>query len=304
MTERRFSGVIPPTITALDADEELDRDGMVRVVEHQVRGGVDALFVLGTNGEGPNLRDRVRRAVCEVAVEAAAGRVPVLAGVLQPSTARIVDDMRLLADSGVAGFVAAPPYYFSPAYGPNEIVDHYRRLADATDRPILVYNIPQYTRVTVKADAVLRLAEDPRIAGVKDSSGDWTDVQRLILERPRPDFVVLQGHQSSCAISLIAGADGLIPGFANVQPRLLADLYAAAKRGDHAEALSLQARVDRFIRIRGRATLHGTKLLAAHLGLCADHVTTPLPRMTESEAERYLASCIEAGFPSPAAATA
>jgi dihydrodipicolinate synthase/N-acetylneuraminate lyase len=295
--QRRFFGVIPPTITALDRDEGLDRAGMARLVEHQIAGGVDALFVLGTNGEGPVLRDAVRRQVCEVAVETARGRVPVLAGVLQPSTARTIDDMRLLADSGIAAYVAAPPYYYG-GYNADELVDHFTRLADASDLPILVYNIPQNTKVQVKADAVIRLGQDPRIAGIKDSSGDWTEVQRLILERPRPDFVILQGHQTSSAISLIVGADGLVPGFANVHPRLLADMYAAVRRGDPTEALRLQAQVDRFIRIRGRATLHGTKLLAAHLGLCEPNVTSPLPRMSPSEAETYLRACLEAGFPS------
>src|SRR5215216_1996594 len=160
MTKRRFFGVIPPTITALNRDESLDRAGMARVVEHQIAGGVDGLFVLGSNGEGPTLRDAVRREVCDVAVEAARGRVPVLAGVLQPSTARTIDDMRLLGGTG-----------------------------------ILAYNIPHLTKVALKADVIMRLAEDRRIVGLKDSSGDWPQVQQVILERPHPDFVVLQGNQ-------------------------------------------------------------------------------------------------------------
>ena len=296
MTKRRFSGVIPPTITALNADESLDRAGMARLVEHQIRGGVDGLFVLGSNGEGPALRDAVRREVCQVAVETARGRVPVLAGVLQPSTARTLDDMHLLAGTGIAAYVAAPPYYF-PGYNADELVAHFARLADATDLPILVYNIPQTTKVAIKAEVVMRLAEDGRIAGLKDSSGDWSQVQQVVLERPRADFVVLQGNQQMSAVSLMIGADGLIAGFANVQPRLLADLYAAVGRGGYAEALRCQGLVDRFLRIRGRATLHGTKLLAAHLGLCRDHTTSPLPRMSPEEAGRYLEACLAAGFP-------
>jgi len=296
MSQRRFYGVVPPTVTALNADESLDRAGMARLVDYQINGGVDGIFVLGTNGEGPCLRDAVRREVCEVAVEAARGRVPVIAGVLQPSTARIIDDMALLADTGIAAFVATSPFYFG-GYNADELVSHYRRLADATDLPILIYNIPQNTKVPITADAVLKIAEDPRIAGIKDSSGNWAEVQRLILERPREDFVILQGNQQMAAISLVLGADGLVPGFANVHPRLMSDLYVAVKRGTVAEAFGIQKQVDAFLRIRGRATLHGTKLLAAHLGLIEPHVTAPLPRMTPDESTRYLDSCLSAGFP-------
>jgi dihydrodipicolinate synthase/N-acetylneuraminate lyase len=270
---------------------------MARLVDYQIRGGVHGIFVLGTNGEGPCLRDAVRREVCEVAVETANGRVPVIAGVLQPSTARVIDDMTLLRDSGIAAFVATTPYYFG-GYNADEMVGHYRRLADATDLPILIYNIPQNTKVSIGAEAVLKIAEDPRIVGVKDSSGNWTEVQRMILERPRPDFVILQGNQQMAAISLVLGADGLVPGFANVHPRLLSDLYDAVRRGAVAEAFAIQKQVDAFLRIRGRATLHGTKLLAAHLGLIEPHLTAPLPRMSPDEASRYLDACLAAGFPS------
>jgi 4-hydroxy-tetrahydrodipicolinate synthase len=110
--------------------------------------------------------------------------------------------------------------------------------------------------------------------------------------------VILQGNQQMAAISLILGADGLVPGFANVHPRLIADLYAAVKRGAVAEAFAIQKQVDAFLRIRGRATLHGTKLLAAHLGLIEPHLTAPLPRMTPEESTRYLDACLAAGFPS------
>jgi len=299
MSQRRFHGVVPPTITALDTDENLDRAGMARLVEHQISGGVHGIFVLGTNGEGPCLRDAVRKGVCEVAVETARGRVPVIAGVLQPSTARIIEDVKLLEGTGIEAVVVTTPYYFS-GYNDDELVTHYRRIADATDLPILVYNIPQNTKAPVKAAALLKIAEDPRIIGVKDSSGDWTEVQRIILERPREDFVILQGNQQMAAISLVMGADGLVPGFANVHPRLLADLYAAVQRGAIAEAFAIQKQVDAFLRIRGRATLHGTKVLAAHLDLIEPTVSAPLPRMSPDESRRYLDACIAAGFPTHA----
>jgi 4-hydroxy-tetrahydrodipicolinate synthase len=300
MSQRRFHGVVPPTITALDVEENLDRAAMVRLVKFQIDGGVDGIFVLGTNGEGPCLRDAVRQGACEAAVEAAAGRVPVIAGVLQPSTARIIEDVKLLEKTGIEAVVVTTPYYFG-GYNDDELVNHYRRVADATDLPILVYNIPQNTKVPVSAGALFKIAEDPRIAGVKDSSGNWAEVQRMILERPREDFTILQGNQQMAAISLVLGADGLVPGFANVHPRLLSDLYAAVQKGALSEAFAIQKQVDAFLRIRGRASLHGTKLLAAHLGLIEPTVSAPLPRMSPDEATRYLDACVAAGFPTRAA---
>jgi 4-hydroxy-tetrahydrodipicolinate synthase len=293
---RRFHGIIPPTITALNADETLDREGMARVVEYQIEGGVHGIFMLGSNGEGPCLRDAVRREAVEIAVRTARGRVPVIAGVIQPSAARVIEDMDLLADTGIEAYVAAPPYYFG-GYNSDDLVGYYRHLAAASHLPILVYNIPQTTKVMVKADVLARLADEPKIIGIKDSSGDWTEVQNSIFERPRPDFIVLQGNQALAGVTLLAGGDGLIPGFANAHPRLLADMYAAHERGDAAGVLRCQAQVDRFLRIRGRASLHCTKLLAEHLGLCQSHVTAPLPRMTAEEARKYIDACLAAGFP-------
>ena len=250
-----------------------------------------------TAGEGPRLRDAVRQEIREVPVETARGRVPVIAGELQPSTPRVIDDMKLIDGTGVAAFVATTPYYFG-GYNWMSLWGIIAASRDATDLPILIYNIPQNTKVPINADAVLKFAEDPRIAGVKDSSGNWSEVQRMILERPREDFVILQGNQQDGRDHLVLGADGLVPGFANVHPRLLADLYDAVQRGATAEAFGIQKQVDAFLRIRGRAFLHGTKLLAQHLGLIEANLTAPLPRMNPDEAQRYLDACLAAGFPS------
>ncbi|MFN8526117.1 MAG: dihydrodipicolinate synthase family protein [Chloroflexota bacterium] len=300
MAKRKFFGIIPPTITALNEDETLDRAGMARVVDYQIENGVDGIFMLGSNGEGPCLRDAVRREAVEVAVETARGRVPVIAGVIQPSAARVIDDMRLLSGAGLQAYVAAPPYYFG-GYNTDDLVGYYRRLADAADLPILVYNIPQTTKVMVKAEVLQKLGSDSRIIGVKDSSGDWAEVQQTLLERPREDFIVLQGNLALAATSLIAGADGLIPGYGNADPRLMADMYAASQRGDIAAAYDCQRRMDRVLRVRGRASLHSTKVLAAHLGLCKPYVTAPLPTMSDEEARAYVQACIAAGFNARAA---
>lgn len=299
MVATRFAGLIVPMLTPLDADERLDRPAVTRLVDFLIGGGTDLLFILGTNGEGATLRPAVRLALAEATVEAARGRVPVVAGALEPGTVRVIEEIRALAGRGLAGYVATLPYYF-PWYGEGELRDHFRRIADAADRPLLLYNIPQVTKLALKAEAVLQLSQHPNIAGIKDSSGDWAEFQAVLLRRPDPAFAILQGAHPLSAVSLLAGADGLVPGYANMYPRLLADMLAAVRQGDPRAALGHQARLDQLLRVRGRANIHANKLLCKVLGLMDDHVTAPLPRLTAPEVERFLAECTAAGFPFPA----
>lgn len=294
-----FHGLIVPMLTPLDAEERLDRPAVSGFVDFLIAGGTDVLFILGTNGEGATLRPAVRHALAEAAVEAARGRVPVLAGALEPGSVRVIEEVRALAGRGLAGYVATVPFYF-PWYGEAEVRDHFRRIADAADGPLLLYNIPQATKLCLKADSVLQLAQHPNIVGVKDSSGDWSEFQAVLLRRPDSAFAILQGIHQLSAVSLLAGADGLVPGYANMHPRLLADMIAAARAGDAEATLAHQTYLDQLLRVRGRANIHSNKLLCKVQGLMDDHVTAPLPRLTPQEAEKFLAECRALGFPPPA----
>ncbi len=294
----QLTGVVVPMITPLTEDERLDRASVQRMVNFLIHGGVHGLFVLGSIGEGALLDPSIRHELVEVTVEATAGRVPVIAGVLEPSTNRVVNEVRALAGRGLSGYVATTPYYFS-GYSNGDLYRHFSLIAEAADRPILLYNIPQNTKVTLDADLVLRLAETPNIVGIKDSSGDWAQVQTILLNRS-PGFAVLQGNQSLSAISLLFGAEGLVPGHANVWPGLLVGLVAAARRGDTAAAMSDQARLDTLIRLRGRATVHTFKVIAKALGLIAcDHVASPQPQMNDEEVQTLIRGCAAAGLPLP-----
>ncbi len=281
-----FAGVIPPMITPLTEEEEIDRPAVARLVSFLIKGGVDGLFVLGTIGEGPHLRASARVELVEASVEAAGGQVPVIAGVLEPGSARVIEEILRLRGRGLAGYVVTTPFYYK-GYGEGELRDHFHRIAEASDLPILLYNIPQNTGIALKSELVLRLAETEGYVGIKDSSGDWTEVQ-AILQRRGSEFVVLQGMQSLCAVSLLAGADGLVAGHANVYPRLLADLMAAGLRHDVDAVFAHQEQLDRLVRLRGRASIHGLKLVAKALGLTDESVTSPTPRFTQEERRAFL----------------
>jgi 4-hydroxy-tetrahydrodipicolinate synthase len=295
MGTAHFSGIIPPMLSPLTPDEEIDRPAVKRLVNFLIAADVHGLFILGSIGEGPYLRATARRELAEATVEAAAGRVPVIAGVLEPSTVRVVDEVRRLADCGVAAFVVTTPYYHG-GFGTDDLLGHFRRVAEATDRPILVYSIPQNTHVSMRADLIFELADLPHVVGIKDSSGDWSEVQNLLLRR-RPDgFLVFQGNQIYAGVSLLAGADGLVPGHANVCPDLLVAMYAAAQRKDAAAVWKCQARLMELMRLRSRAPVHTYKVIAKALGLMGDTVAAPLPRLGIEEARQCVAAHAAAGL--------
>lgn len=299
---RRFANVIVPLLTPLDANERIDVDALRRMVAFQVGAGVDAIFVLGSNGEGPALRPSERRTLAHETVHAVAGRCAVIAGAIEVSTARVIDEIDNLAGCALDGFVATTPFYYS-GYSDADLIAHFRAVAAHAPAPILVYNIPQNSKVALRTPVLRALFDTPNVAGYKDSSGDWTEFQALLLDRSRPrDFVMLQGMQSLSAVSLLAGADGLVPSLANVRPKLLVDLCTAARAGRIEEAMAHQAALDRLLAVRGRAIQHANKLMASRMGLMQDHVTQPLPRMTAAETSAFFAAADAVESDHPAAA--
>lgn len=294
----RDPGGDPPILTPLTPAEEIDQPAVQRLVDFLVAGGVHGLFILGSIGEGAYLRLAVKRQLAEATVAAAAGRVPVIAGVLETSTARVIEEMERLALPGIAAFVVTTPYYYG-GFGPGDLREHFRRVAAATDRPILAYNIPVNTHVAMKADVMLQLADLPNIIGVKDSGGDWFEDQPMLLRQRPAGFRVFQGNQTYLGVSLLAGADGLVPGHANICPEFLVQMYAAAQRQDAAAVWAAQAQVNDLIGLRAKAPIHTYKVIAQALGLMGDTVTAPLPRLSPDEARQCRVAHARLGFPIP-----
>jgi 4-hydroxy-tetrahydrodipicolinate synthase len=291
-----FGGLIVPTLTPLTKSEQLDYDALKRHVAFLVESGVDALFVLGSNGEGAMLRRQTRLDVVVATLEAVAGRLPVICGVLEISTARIIEELASFAGLGLAGYVVTTPLYFN-GFQETDLVKHFEAIAENADAPILIYNIPQSTRFTMTESLVRAVAAVPNVAGLKDSSGNWPPFQRLLLDRPGENFALLQGYHELSAVSLVAGADGLVPGYANIYPALFVEMRTAAQERRWDRALELQGRLDRLLILRGSANVHASKVLSSALGLMADSVTTPLPRLDEAAAAELIRASVAAGLP-------
>ncbi|GGM15011.1 dihydrodipicolinate synthase family protein [Nakamurella endophytica] len=278
-------GVVPPLVTPLTPDREVDTDSLRDLVDHLLRGGVDALFVLGSSGEAALLPDRQRDTVVATVVDHAAGRVPVLAGAIDMSTARVVDHVRRAADLGADAVVVTAPFYTRTH--PAEIDGHFRAVAAASPVPVFAYDIPVSVGTKLPAELVLRLAEDGVLTGVKDSSGDDAGLRGLVLgSRHLPAFSVLTGSELTVDAALSSGAHGVVPGLGNVDPDGYVRLAQAAADGKPDEARAEQERLYRLFGLvqagrpdrmgRGSSALGAFKAALQLRGVLA-HRTTALP---------------------------
>src|ERR1700730_8820986 len=238
----KIHGIIPPVATPMQANEDLDLPRFRWFLDHLIGAGIHGVFVLGTNSEYYALDEREKQQVLATAVEHVRGRVPVWAGTGAESTREAVRLTRMAEKEGVEGVSIITPYFVSPSQ--QEIYDHYRRIAETTPLPVVLYNNPATCGgVKIDVDTVARLAEIPNILGIKDSSGDLQNTNEYI--RVVPDrFSVLQGRDTLIYQAMIFGARGAVPATANVAPRLLVEIYEASVRGDHAAAKAAQMRLN------------------------------------------------------------
>jgi 4-hydroxy-tetrahydrodipicolinate synthase len=224
-------------ITPFDERGRIDFGALERFVNWQIERGIDFLVPCGTTGESATLSGDERKAVTAAVVKTTAGRVPVIAGAGGNHTAKAVFWARDAAEVGADGILSVSPMYNKP--GPEGLFRHYSALAEATELPILVYNVPGRTGSDLDVDTILRLAEIPRIVGLKEASGNFGKIARLMSALPE-DFLVFSGEDST-AIALIAlGARGVISVASNEIPRDMTALIGAALRGDWDEARKLQ----------------------------------------------------------------
>lgn len=243
-------GVVPPVCTPLDPAGEVDTASLTRHVEHLLGGGVHGLFALGSSSEVAFLTDRQRAVALETVVDAVAGRVPVLAGVIDMTTPRVLVHADHARKAGADALVATAPFYARTH--PREITRHFRILRERAELPLYAYDLPVSVHSKLSTGLVRELAEDGTLAGLKDSSGDEGSLRRLLLglggrdgraDGPAPAFSVLTGSELTVDAALLAGADGVVPGLGNVDPGGYVRLYDAVRAGDLDAAVAEQARL-------------------------------------------------------------
>jgi 4-hydroxy-tetrahydrodipicolinate synthase len=238
----QIRGIIPPVATPMQANEDLDLPRLQWFLDRLIAGGVHGIFVLGTNSEFYALDEREKQQVVAATVAHVRQRVPVYAGTGAETTREAVRLTKMAEREGVNGVSVITPYFVNPSQ--QEIYDHYRRIAEATSLPVVLYNNPATCGgVKIDVDTVARLAEISNILAIKDSSGDLQNTieyMRVVPER----FAVLQGRDTLIYPALMFGARGAVPATANIAPALVVEIYEDFQRGDTAAAKAAQLRLN------------------------------------------------------------
>ena len=277
-------------ITPLRGRDELDVAGLERLIEHILSGGVNGLFILGTTGEGPSLSYRLRRELIERVCKQVNHRVPVLVGITDTAFVESLNVARSAAEFGADALVVAPPYYLPEAQP--ELQEYLDHLVHELPLPLYIYNMPALTKVHFELETVRRAMDNPRIIGLKDSSGDLAYFKSTAeIIKQRPDWSLLIGPEEKLFDSLQLGGDGGVSGGANLFPKLYVKVVEAHHAGNLARAQELQRQIqhvsDSFYRIGkySSSIIKGIKCAASCLGICDDFMAEPFHRFRVEERE-------------------
>ncbi|MCA9008731.1 MAG: dihydrodipicolinate synthase family protein [Planctomycetales bacterium] len=286
-------GIVPPMVTPLKARDELDRDGLQRLLDHVIAGGVSGVFILGTTGEAPSLSYRLRREMIAESTRIVDGRVPVLVGVTDTAFVETVTLAQYAAECGADAAVLTTPYYF-PA-GQTELTRYVRNIAPLIPLPLMLYNMPGLTKVWFEIETLKSLSDIDSIVGVKDSSGDLEYFAKVCgLKSIRPDWSVLIGPEALLPEAIKLGGDGGVNGGANVIPSVFVECYRGLTENDPdaaAAALETIIKFQEIYDIGKYASRHikATKSALSLIGICEDLPADPFNRFLEPERERVAA---------------
>lgn len=233
-------GIVPPIITPFDAQGNIDFDVYKQMIEHLISQGVHGLFPMGTTGEFYALTDDEYRKILQVTVEVVAGRVDVYAGANHITTRGVIRLIKICEEiPGISAISVLTPMFVSQTQ--DELYAYFKTIADSTDLPIILYNNPPKTNVTIAPATAAKLATLKNVIGVKDSSGDMTSALEYIrLTKDIENFSVLMGRDTLIYSGLCHGAAGAIASCANVAPRLISNIYDKYVAGDLEGALADQ----------------------------------------------------------------
>jgi 4-hydroxy-tetrahydrodipicolinate synthase len=239
-TRTSFTGVGTALVTPFTKSGDLDERAVRRLGRRQVDAGIHFLVPCGTTGESPTLTAAERVRTVEILVEEVNGQVPVLAGAGGYNTHEVIRWAEDMGRAGASGLLSVTPYYNKPTQ--EGLYQHYRAIADSTPLPIVVYNVPGRTGVNVEPSTLVRLAGLTNVVGVKEASGNMTQICEICRQVP-PDFIVLSGDDAITLPVMAVGGRGVISVASNEAPSEMVQMVEAAERGDFAAARALHNRI-------------------------------------------------------------
>jgi 4-hydroxy-tetrahydrodipicolinate synthase len=289
-----FQGSIVALVTPF-RNGKLDEARLRELVEFHAVNGTDGIVPCGTTGESPTLSHDEHKRVVEIVIEAARGRLQIIAGTGSNSTAEAIDLTSHAKKAGAGAALVVNPYYNRPTQ--EGLYRHFRAIAEAVDIPVLVYNIQSRTAVNVETDTLARLAKDcPNIVGVKEASGSLDQMTQVILACG-PDFSVLSGDDNLTLPLMAVGGRGVISVVANIVPRETADMTHAALSGDWKPARDLFHRLFPLCRAMFIETNPiPVKEAMAMVGMIEPELRLPLCRMSDANRERLRAILVQHGL--------
>ena len=289
-----ITGSIVAIVTPMHEDGSLDLAGMRRLVDFHVQEGTDAICVVGTTGESPTVDIDEHHELIRLVVEQAAGRVPVIAGAGANSTAEAIELTQFAKEAGADAALSVVPYYNKPTQ--EGLYRHFQSIAEAVDIPVILYNVPGRTVADMSNETTLRLAQIPNIVGIKDATGNIDRVGELIARAPQ-GFSVYSGDDASACAAMLMGGQGDISVVANVAPRLMHELCAAALAGDLPKARQLNFRLlGLHHQLFCEANPIPVKWACQQLGLIKDGIRLPLTQLSPEFHERVREAMRQAGL--------
>jgi len=293
MAERKkYHGVVVPMATPVTADGDIDEAAVCRVIDHLIAGGTHGVFVVGTTGEGPSIPQDMRKRLVEVAVRHTGGRAVTYAGIPDNCPKASIEAAKSYLELGIDAVVAHLPGYYP--LNAADMLAFFEQLSDGIPGPVMMYNIPITTHMSIPLETVDMLSRRENIIGLKDSEKNAERMQQAAeMWKDRADFSHLCGSAVLSAAALLAGSDGIVPSTGNIAPQPYSDLYEAACDGDRRKAESLQEETNKISRVyqAGRTlgqSLPALKVLMSEMGLCDDNVLPPLRRVTGPERARIV----------------
>ena len=289
-----ITGSIVALVTPMHEDGRIDFDALRRLVDWHIAEGTQCIGAVGTTGESPTVSVEEHCEVIRVAVEHAAGRIPVMAGAGGNSTAEAIELSRFALKVGADCTLSVVPYYNRPSQ--EGIYAHFRAIAEAVDIPMVLYNVPGRTVADMQTETVLRLAQVPGIGGIKEATGSIERACWLIKQAPKA-FSIYSGDDGTAVALMLLGGHGNVSVTANVAPRAMQALCAAALAGDAREAARLQLQLMPLHRaLFVEPSPAPTKWALTRLGRCGAGIRLPIVPLTAAGQAAVLAAMQEAGL--------
>jgi 4-hydroxy-tetrahydrodipicolinate synthase len=287
----QLTGTGVALVTPFTSSQEIDEPALARVIEFVISNGVEYVVSLGTTGETPTLSREEKIRIARFTVDVVNKRVPVVIGAGGSDTREVIREIEKLPTENAVAILSASPYYSKPSQ--EGIYQHYKAIAAASARPVLIYNVPGRTARNVNASTVIRLAELPNIGGIKEAGGDMAQCAMILRDRP-DDFLVVSGDDALAFPQIAIGMHGVISVAANSFPMSFSSMVRAALKGDLGKAKKINdGLIDGYDLLFVENNPAGVKAALYELGLIENELRlplVPLSRTFHDQLKKYLAS--------------